>query len=48
MPKRVVLIDPHACELEARFREVFGPDVPIESVQQKAENVDDWDALLTR
>ena len=47
MPKRVVLIDPYACELEVRFGEVFGPDVPIESVQQKAQNVD-WNSLLTQ
>jgi len=47
MPKRTVLIDPHACERLANFRAIFGPDVPIEPVQQKAENVD-WKALLTR
>jgi hypothetical protein len=47
MPKRLVLVDPYACSLEARFREVFGPDVPIKPVQQKAENVD-WNGLLTQ
>jgi len=45
MPSRVVVIDPHACDLLANFRVVFGPDVRIEPVQGHAEQVD-WNALL--
>ena len=45
MPKRVVLIDPYACELLDNFRSVFGPDVQIESIQKLAEEVD-WNSLL--
>jgi len=45
LPQKVVLIDPHACSLERRFREVFGPDVHIEPLQKPAEEID-WNTLL--
>lgn len=44
-PKRLVLIDPNACELKARFQSVFGPSPPIEKVQKPAEEVD-WRGLF--
>ena len=47
LPNRVVLIDPCACDRSPNFRAVFGPDVPIDPIQQPAEEVD-WDALLIK
>lgn len=47
VPKpKVVLIDPNACELKARFTSVFGSDTPIQIYEQKADDID-WPKVLS-
>ncbi len=40
LPKMVTLVDPYAYELERNFRSVFGDNVPIKTLQKKAQEVD--------
>ncbi len=44
-PKKIILIDPNACELKVRFSSIFGQDTPIEIINKRAEQVD-WSVFL--
>ena len=45
LPQKVVLIDPKACDLKTNFASVFGPDVRMMLLEQKAEEVQ-WAEIM--
>ena len=45
LPKKIILIDPYACDLKQKYQSVFGSITPITVYQSKAEQID-WNHLL--
>jgi len=45
LPKKIILIDPNACDLKPKYQSVFGHKTPITVYQHKAEEID-WYQLL--
>jgi len=45
LPKKIVLVDPHACSLKEDYEAVFGLETPLETIENCAEDVD-WTSLL--